>query len=81
MVNVYLTNQGFPASHPIFYQSMITQEQISTILKDLPREFSIDELVDKLILVEKIEEAIKQGERGETYSTEEARELLRQWSR
>ena len=56
---------------------MITQEQISTVLKDLPREFSIDELVDKLILVEKIDEAIKQGERGETHSTEEARELLR----
>lgn len=60
---------------------MISQEQISVVLKDLPHEFSIDELVDKLILVEKIEEAIKQGERGETYSTQEARELLRQWSK
>ena len=60
---------------------MISQEQISVILKDLPHEFSIDELVDKLILVEKIDEAIKQCERGETYSTEEARALLRQWSK
>ncbi len=60
---------------------MISQEQISVILKDLPREFSIDELVDKLILVEKIEEAIGQGERGETYSTQEAKDLLRQWSK
>ena len=60
---------------------MISQEQISVILKDLPHEFSIDELVDKLILVEKIEEAIKQCERGETCSTEEARALLRQWSK
>jgi len=60
---------------------MITQEQISTVLKNLPGEFSIDELVDKLILVENNEEAIKQGERGETYSTEEARALLRQWSK
>ncbi|WP_310394007.1 hypothetical protein [Hymenobacter sp.] len=50
-------------------------------MKDLPREFSIDELVDKLILVEKIEEAIGQGERGETYSTQEAKDLLRQWSK
>jgi hypothetical protein len=60
---------------------MISQEQISVVLKDLPHEFSIDELVDKLILIEKIEDAIKQAERGETYSTEEARELLRQWSK
>ena len=60
---------------------MITQEQISVVLKDLPAEFSIDELMDKLILVEKIKDAMQQGERGETYSTEEARELLRQWSK
>lgn len=60
---------------------MITQEQISVVLKDLPHEFSIDELMDKLILIEKINEAIAQVERGETYSTEEARELLRQWSK
>lgn len=60
---------------------MITQEQIAVVLKDLPTEFSIDELMDKLILVEKIREAIQQGERGETYSTAEARELLRQWSK
>ena len=60
---------------------MISQEQIFVVLKDLPREFSIDELVNKLILIEKIGEAIKQGERNETYSTKEARELLRQWSK
>lgn len=59
---------------------MITQAQISVVLKDLPAEFSIDELMDKLILVEKIKDAVQQGERGETYSTEEAREILRQWS-
>ncbi len=60
---------------------MITQEQISIVLKDLPAEFSIDELMDKLILVEKIRDAMQQGERGETYSTAEARELLQQWSK
>lgn len=60
---------------------MITQEQILVILRDLPAEFSIDELVDKLILVEKIKDTIQQGERGETYSTQEARELLQQWSK
>ena len=58
---------------------MISQEQIVIVLKCLPDKFSIDELIDKLILVEKIEEAIGQVERGETYSTEEARALLQQW--
>lgn len=57
---------------------MITQDQISVVLADLPQEFSIDELMDKLILIEKIREGMEQAARGETCSTEEARELLRQ---
>ncbi|WP_375418752.1 hypothetical protein [uncultured Hymenobacter sp.] len=60
---------------------MITQKQIAVVLTTLPQEFSIAELVDKLLLVEKIELSIQEYERGETYSTEEARELLWQWSK
>lgn len=56
---------------------MITQAQILVVLKDLPAEFSIEELMDKLILIEKIEDAVQQGERGETYSTEEAKQLVK----
>ena len=58
---------------------MLTLEKITTAAQDLPSEFSIDQLVDKLILLEKIEEGLAQAERGETYTTEEARQLLRQW--
>lgn len=60
---------------------MLTLEKITVATKDLPAEFSIDQLVDKLILLEKIEEALGQAERGETYSTEEAQQLLKQWQR
>jgi Zn-dependent alcohol dehydrogenase len=59
---------------------MLTLEKITLAAKDLPTEFSIDQLVDKLILLEKIEEALKQTERGETFSTEEARQQLKQWA-
>lgn len=58
---------------------MVTQEKVAIILEGLPNEFSIDELMDKLILLEKIEEGIAQAQRGEVYTTAEARELLRQW--
>lgn len=60
---------------------MLTLEKITTAAKDLPAEFSIDQLVDKLILLEKIEEGLGQAERGETYTTEEARQLLKQWAK
>ncbi|MGI4863642.1 MAG: hypothetical protein ACRYFZ_06930 [Janthinobacterium lividum] len=60
---------------------MLTLEKITAAAKELPVEFSIDQLMDKLILLEKIEEALSQAERGETYTTEEARQLLKQWAK
>ncbi|RZK41658.1 MAG: hypothetical protein EOO57_01535 [Hymenobacter sp.] len=60
---------------------MLTLEKITIAAKNLPAEFSIDQLVDKLILLEKVEEALSQAERGEVYTTEEARHLLRQWAK
>ena len=60
---------------------MLTIEKITAAAKELPVEFSIDQLMDKLILLEKIEEALGQAERGETYTTEEAQQLLKQWAK
>jgi predicted transcriptional regulator len=60
---------------------MLTIEKITAAAKELPVEFSIDQLMDKLILLEKIEEALDQAERGETYTTEEAQQLLKQWAK
>ncbi|RZK30416.1 MAG: hypothetical protein EOO61_19310 [Hymenobacter sp.] len=59
---------------------MLTLEKITIAAKDLPAEFSIDQLVDKLILLEKIDEALGQAERGEIFTTEEARQQLKQWA-
>jgi len=47
----------------------------------MPDKFSIDELMDKLILLQKIETGLEQSKRGEIYSTQEAREMLKQWSK
>lgn len=57
---------------------MLTLEKITAAAKGLPVEFSIYQLMDKLILLEKIEEALGQAERGETYTTAKARQLLKQ---
>lgn len=60
---------------------MLTLEKITNVARNLPAEFSIDQLVDKLILLEKIEEALVQADQGETFTTEEARQLLAQWGK
>ena len=60
---------------------MLTKTQVINSLKEMPEEFSIDELMDKLILLQKIEVGLLQSKKGETYSTIEAKELLKKWSK
>lgn len=58
---------------------MLTKEQVTDALSELPGQFTLDELIDRLIFIQKVEEGLKQSERGEVYSTEEARTMLKQW--
>ncbi|MEZ5006562.1 MAG: hypothetical protein R2728_07655 [Chitinophagales bacterium] len=47
---------------------MLTKTKLKAQIENFPEEFSIDELVERLILVEKIEEGIKQSEKGNVIS-------------
>ncbi len=59
---------------------MLTKEKVIDSLQGFSGEFSIDDLVDKLIFIQKIEDSITQGERGEVMTTEELRRKLSRWS-
>jgi len=50
---------------------MLTKERLKEQIDKFPEEFSIDELVEKLILIEKIETGNKQSENGEIISESE----------
>ena len=58
---------------------MITKDQVISSLKEMPAQFSIDELMDKLILLQKIDIGLEQSKQGEVYSSHEAKEMLKQW--
>lgn len=60
---------------------MLTKNQVINSLKEMPEEFSIDELMDKLILLQKIENGLTQSKSNTIYSTNEAKELLKKWSK
>ena len=53
---------------------------IKTIEK-LPKNFTIDELVEQLIFIEKVEAGLKDVADGKIYSTKEARKKLKKWSK
>ncbi|HZG01172.1 MAG TPA: hypothetical protein VEY71_09220 [Chitinophagales bacterium] len=58
---------------------MITKERLFESLQNLPDKFSLDELLDRIMLLQKIETGIEQSNAGQTHSTEDAKKKLGKW--
>ena len=58
---------------------MLTKERVKEQIDKFPEEFSIDELVESLILIEKIETGIKQSENGDVISDREMEDEIEEW--
>ena len=56
---------------------MITKDKAIEVIKSLPEEFSIEELMDRLILPNKIETGLRQTERGESFTTDQAKKMVK----
>ena len=58
---------------------MITKSKLKEQIENFPDEFSIDELVERLILVEKIENGNQQSENGEIISESDLDKEIEKW--
>jgi len=58
---------------------MITKSQIITALNKLPESMSIDQLIDHLVFVEKVQKGLKDSKEGNIYTKEEAKQKLSKW--
>lgn len=58
---------------------MLTREKVIETVQALPTEFSIDELVEHLILLEKIQIGLQQVAEGKTKTMQEAKDTMHQW--
>jgi len=59
---------------------MITKEKLNKTLRSLPDSFTIDELIDQLIFIEKVEEGIRQSVQGKVISNEDVKQIIDKWS-
>jgi len=58
---------------------MITKDKLKKHIENFPEEMSIDELIDRLVFVEKLENRISQSKNGETISDEELKIEMEKW--
>lgn len=55
---------------------MLTKERVISDIKKMPDEFSIDELVERLMFISEVEKGIKQDENEEVMTTEVLKQKL-----
>jgi predicted transcriptional regulator len=53
--------------------------QLLETIQDMPEEFSVDELMERLLILQKIEEGQEQIASGQFYTEEEAKQKLGKW--
>lgn len=56
---------------------MLVKEKVLDTIQSMPDEFTLDELVELLVLLEKVEIGLQQVEEGKTLSLEDAREKMK----
>jgi predicted transcriptional regulator len=50
-------------------------------LNELPQKFDLDEFLERLIVIEKIDEALEEAKNGKTVSHEKVKKMVAKWSK
>ena len=58
---------------------MLTKEAVTNQIKELPDTFTLDELIERLIIVEKVSLGLKDIEDGRTLSEDELDKRMEKW--
>lgn len=58
---------------------MLNRMQVFDTVEKLPEQFSVDQLIDKLIFIDKVEKGVNQSKTGDVNTKEEAKQKLSKW--
>jgi predicted transcriptional regulator len=59
----------------------MNKEKLIAIINDMPQDFELEVLMDRLIFIEKVEKGLEQLESGNTLTHEQVKERVKQWSK
>ena len=58
---------------------MLTRTQVFDTVEKMPEQFSIDQLFDRLLFINKVEIGLSQSANGQVNSKEQAKQKLSKW--
>ena len=62
-------------------ETMTTKEKVLEAVKQLPSDASIEDAIDRLYLLYKVERGVSQADQGHVVTQAEAKERLKHWLR
>lgn len=57
------------------------KEKVLETVNEFPQEFDLDELIDRLVFIEKVERGLKQLDEGKTLTHEQVKAKVREWQK
>ena len=58
---------------------MLVKKQVMKTIKEMPEEFSVDDVIEQLIVLNKIENARQEIKEGKGLNTTQAKKKLQKW--
>jgi predicted transcriptional regulator len=58
---------------------METKEKVKKTIDRLPDSFTVDQVIEELVVLDKIEKGLKEVEEGKVYSTQQVKDQLKKW--
>ncbi len=55
------------------------KDSVLDAINEFPQEFELEELIEKLVFVEKVEKGLHQLSEGKTVTHEEVKETIKKW--
>jgi hypothetical protein len=71
-------NSNFLVPYVIKYYVM-KRDKVMDAIKEFPKEFELDDLIEKLVFVEKVEKGLQQLKKGKTATHGKVKEIVKKW--
>jgi predicted transcriptional regulator len=55
------------------------RDKVMETVKEFPQEFDLEELIERLVFVEKVEKGLEQIKEGKTIPHEQVKDIIKKW--
>jgi hypothetical protein len=59
----------------------MNKEKVITAINEMPQDFDLDILMEKLVFIEKVEKGLEQLNSGNTFTHEQVKQKVKEWQK